>query len=802
MTDIATLGIAINTNDVTSATRDLNLLITVANRTDGAIDELGDSVDSTGSSLNSTSTATNALRNATAALISALSINQVIGYADAWTSAQNSIRQVTISTSELDDVTKKLRKSAQDSRSNFSATTDLYAKLKRSSEDLGLSQQQLIDVTTTINKSFSASGATAIEAENAIRQLSQGLASGVLRGDEFNSVAEQAPGILRAISKSTGTATGELRKLAAQGAITAEVVVKSLQLQAETIDEEFARSVETFGQKMGTANDNVTEFLGTSANVQSSVQAIGDAMVSLSANLESISKAAQTLALVGGAVVVVVGLTKAVNLATTAVIALNAATALNPWVTLARVVGVAAIAIGSYIGLTEEATEAINKNTKAVDDNTLSFKENGEIVGEINKKSIEASISSLKTEIAILETKNAVIRTNINQLSSLADQYKETASVVAGYNQAIINATVTLDGNINTIRTAEKNLESLENRFKTWGTTVENAPPKLIALGSSIKKLTGAQKDLKAAMKEGIGIFNDTRTPLEQYNTALARANELLKLNAIDTDTFSRHVASLKGELYDATEGLDELGEEGETAFDKMLSAGDNALTSLEDSLVNFVTTGKLSFSGMVDSILNDIARIAIQQSITGPLSGAISGIFGSIGSSLFATPPVTAGGFGGSFDGGGFGNLFAKGGVPDSPRMFASGGVPALSEFTNSVISSPTQFTAGGTSNNFGGEAGPEAIMPLTRMSGGNLGVEVSGANNTGGGSVVVQNNLSIINSAGSEVSAEETGRSTNSSGGIDIELTITKAVNQGLQKGVYDRTFRNRFNLNPKGV
>ncbi len=115
------------------------------------------------------------------------------------------------------------------------------------------------------------------------------------------------------------------------------------------------------------------------------------------------------------------------------------------------------------------------------------------------------------------------------------------------------------------------------------------------------------------------------------------------------------------------------------------------AFSGMEDALVRFVTTGKLSFKSLVDSIIVDLARIAIRKGITGPIAQAFA--------SLLASAK---------------GNAFAGG----RALAFAAGGA-----FTNSVVTRPVAFPLG-----LMGEAGPEAILPLKRTTGGDLGVSAEG--------------------------------------------------------------------------
>lgn len=238
------------------------------------------------------------LSKVAAGVITSIAIAQIVSYADAFTNVQNRLAVVTDSTEQLADVTQKLADIARASRSNFEATATLYSRTARATEEMGISQERLLGITDTITKSFTLSGATADEAANAITQLSQGLASGALRGEEFNSVSEQAPEILRAVAQETGKTIGELRTFASEGGITSELLIKSLENYADVVDREFAKTNATFSQSAEVARTNAIEFVGSSELISSTVSAAGSAIVALSENLDVL----QDVLLAGAAV--------------------------------------------------------------------------------------------------------------------------------------------------------------------------------------------------------------------------------------------------------------------------------------------------------------------------------------------------------------------------------------------------------------------------------------------------------------------------------------------------------------------
>jgi tape measure domain-containing protein len=286
--------------DSRGAERDMQRFENRLNEVDRAGSKASGSVDRVSVSAGKLRGVALAASGALVGLTGTMSIGRVVSYSDAWTNAANQIRQVTDSSQQLTEVQERLVSLAIDTRSNFESTANLYARLARSTVELGLSQEELIALTGTINKSFAVSGATAQEASNAITQLSQGLASGALRGEEFNSVADQAPDILRAVADYLGIAQGELREFAATGGITAEVVVGALQKASDEIDGRFGSSIASFGQKLENANTNLISWVGNSENVNAAVGALGDGIEGLSENIDLLVDAGVVVAGVYG----------------------------------------------------------------------------------------------------------------------------------------------------------------------------------------------------------------------------------------------------------------------------------------------------------------------------------------------------------------------------------------------------------------------------------------------------------------------------------------------------------------------
>lgn len=126
------------------------------------------------------------------------------------------------------------------------ALATVYARLR----PVGTSLEEIVSTYNGFNTAARLGGATAVEAENAFTQLAQALGSGALRGQEFNSIADQVPGILTAISKETGIAQGQLRAYAAEGMITSDVVIRALQRIEREGADQLAESLKGPQQQM------------------------------------------------------------------------------------------------------------------------------------------------------------------------------------------------------------------------------------------------------------------------------------------------------------------------------------------------------------------------------------------------------------------------------------------------------------------------------------------------------------------------------------------------------------------------
>jgi tape measure domain-containing protein len=192
----------------------------------------------------------------------ALAVRETVRAADSYANLRSQLRLVTDDQEALNRVYENTFQLAQDTRQDLESTINLYARLARATEEVGTSESDLLTITRAINQSFIVSGASAQEASSAILQLSQGIASGTLRGEELNSVLENSPRLARAIAEGLGVTIGQLRALGQEGRLTGEAVTSALLRTADTIERDFQTMERTVGQALQQLRNDLLDTFG------------------------------------------------------------------------------------------------------------------------------------------------------------------------------------------------------------------------------------------------------------------------------------------------------------------------------------------------------------------------------------------------------------------------------------------------------------------------------------------------------------------------------------------------------------
>ena len=211
-------------------------------------------------------TATGTLKHFLALSGTYFSVEGLLHAADGYTEIANKIRLVTDTTAEFKTAMADTFQIAQQTRTSWADTAQVYQRFMQISGSLGLSQERVAKITGTVSKAIAISGTSAVSAQAALMQFGQALGSGVLRGEEFNSVAEQAPALMFALAKGLGVTTAQLRAMANDGKLTGDVLVQSLEKVKDSVDKDFITAVPTLSSSFTALSDAVKEFVGSNAS--------------------------------------------------------------------------------------------------------------------------------------------------------------------------------------------------------------------------------------------------------------------------------------------------------------------------------------------------------------------------------------------------------------------------------------------------------------------------------------------------------------------------------------------------------
>ena len=240
---------------------------------------------------------THLLHSAVIALGGAAALTSLATLTDSYTNLHNRLRVVTTSTGQLADVSDRLFEVSNNTRVSWEATTQIFQRTAQASKELGVSYRELLDFTESLNQAVIISGATAQEAGNALIQLSQGLASATLRGDELRSVMEQLPFVARVIAEHLGVGIGQFRELAHQGRISAQVILEAFREARDSIEQRFLRLTPTISQSFAVLQNHLLQYVGEVNKATGATGILSQAIFGLANNLDTVASSLQAVAI-------------------------------------------------------------------------------------------------------------------------------------------------------------------------------------------------------------------------------------------------------------------------------------------------------------------------------------------------------------------------------------------------------------------------------------------------------------------------------------------------------------------------
>nr|DAE26482.1 MAG TPA: Tail tape measure [Siphoviridae sp. ctpV36] len=208
-----------------------------------------------------TNSLTSSVLRLAASYVSIQGLKKAVDLSDSLVSMRARLDRMNDGLQTTQELETMIYQSAQRSRGSFTDTMGLVSQLGTMAGDAFSSSKEIVQFAEQLNKQLALSGASGSSAQAAILQLEQGLASGVLRGDELNSVMEQAPALAKSIADYMHVSVGELREMGSQGQITADIVKNALFAAAEDTNAEFEKTPMTWAQVWTVASNTAIRAL-------------------------------------------------------------------------------------------------------------------------------------------------------------------------------------------------------------------------------------------------------------------------------------------------------------------------------------------------------------------------------------------------------------------------------------------------------------------------------------------------------------------------------------------------------------
>jgi tape measure domain-containing protein len=269
----------------------LQLLITAKDQASGALGNIRAGLAGIGDAASSAMASLKTFGGLLGAAVGIGGSREILELAEAFTRLQNNLKTVTGSQEDLAAATALIGDIAKRTNADIETTAALYTRISTAGKSLGISQEQTARLTELISKGMQLGGASAQEYASATLQLSQAFNSGVLRGEEFNAVMETAPGLMNKIAQGLGVATGELRKLAEAGSLSASAVSIALLSQGDAIDELYGKLATTVAQGWSQLRNEAILFTGQLDIQTGATRTLGEGLKFLAQNLDVVAAA-------------------------------------------------------------------------------------------------------------------------------------------------------------------------------------------------------------------------------------------------------------------------------------------------------------------------------------------------------------------------------------------------------------------------------------------------------------------------------------------------------------------------------
>lgn len=520
----------------------------------------------------------NGLKGAFGALAGVIAINEIIQFGTAikntvaeFQSYENQLRLITDSQEQLNSTFLRLSLIADQTRTELGATIELFTKLRIATEELGISTDRVEGVTIKLQQALAVAGADAATTASVIRQFGQAMASGTVRGDEFNSLVEGLGPALSIMARETGITVGELRRMSQEGELTAETMFKLLE-NSNSLTAAFNLMEPTIAQletALGNAFDRATAKIGEGIlefiNYEQGIENITNA-------LNRFNNAGTELDLTTKSIEELAAMT---DRASAAQDELNRRYLEQLDVGIVDVIRQNEIGqrvlngtVGEYLDLLKDAQEQLTANVQALQDQAAADKEvaDAEIAAA---KALEAKLEPFKESIELAEKYK-----NVGLENKIAAEHESQARLA----QAIQDVNAARDQELIGAEYAEKLIKGLQAQYDITTESIRKLQDQLLA----------SQPDLYQRFFDGL--IDRTRETQQQSAFTQIAIQELTDKIAAGTgpvDVYKAALESLKDTLEDNNEELNKFKDIQEEATRAVESAADRIARAKEQALLS-----------------------------------------------------------------------------------------------------------------------------------------------------------------------------------------------------------------------
>jgi tape measure domain-containing protein len=495
----------------------------------------------------------------------ALSVDSVAKYADAWTSAKNSLSVAGVVGEKQIDVLDQLYKSAQ----NNAAMSDLFGKAAQAGDNLGASQADLLKFSDGVGVALRVAGSSASQASGALTQLGQLLGQARVQAEEFNSINEGARPILMAVAAGLDEAGGsvsKLKELVNDGKVSGQQFFQAFLKGLPSIQSMAANATQTIEQGVTKVNNAFTRFIGESDESLGASQRLVAGLNALADNFDQTADVVlKVAAVIAGALVgrSIAGMIASLGLATSAVIrfvtAVRAAATISGLATAMGGLSVAAGPIGAVIGVTAvgalalfasssgEASEGaarfeerLKKMADTADAAAARTQDAGQRISDsfvngLNKEVDAATLRVNEAKAAVIDLFDQLFR-NVDRDTISPDQLAQLESLKKRLDEGSIGA-LEVKNALHSLANANPNFQALADAFA----------PLLDRLNQVVVGIKAAREQL--AVATGSALSDQQIAGYKQYSASRMQGEEMLRLGKAYADEAKRQNGLSKEQL-------------------------------------------------------------------------------------------------------------------------------------------------------------------------------------------------------------------------------------------------------------